>query len=262
MKRPETLTTDGKGSIEAGVDDGRGIVIHGLCHSYGSRQVLRGLELGVAPGEIYALLGGNGAGKSTTLAALLGFIAPTAGTVRVCGVDPVSDPQGARAQLAYVPESVALYEHLTARENLNYFLSLAGTDRGRATVIDPALDAVGLPRHAWDARTGGFSKGMRQKVAIALALARHVPVLLLDEPTSGLDPQATLEFNRLLATARTRDVAVLMVTHDLLSAVDIADRIGFLADGRIEEERQAGAGSKRFDLNTLHARYARPQVAA
>jgi len=103
---------------------------------------------------------------------------------------------------------------------------------------------------------------MRQKVAIALALARHVPVLLLDEPTSGLDPQATLEFNRLLATARTRDVTVLMVTHDLLSAVDVADRIGFLADGRIEEERQADSGSTRFDLNALHARFARPQVSA
>jgi ABC-2 type transport system ATP-binding protein len=256
------LMTVGDSATEARVDDERGIVIHDLRHSYGSRQVLRGLDLRVAPGEIYALLGGNGAGKSTTLAALLGFIAPSAGTVRVCGIDPAADPQGARAQLAYVPESVALYEHLTARENLDYFLSLAGADRGSATVIDPALDAVALPRHAWDARTGGFSKGMRQKVAIALALARHVPVLLLDEPTSGLDPQATLEFNRLLATARTRGVAVLMVTHDLLSAVDVADRIGFLADGRIEEERQADSGSARFDLNALHARYARPQVAA
>jgi ABC-2 type transport system ATP-binding protein len=237
------------------------IAIRGVRHSYGDRLVLRDLDLTVARGEIYALLGGNGAGKSTTLNALLGFLAPSAGTVRICGIDPVAQPAEARALLAYVPESVALYEHLTARENVDYFLALADAERGRDGVIDPALGAVGLPRHAWDKRVGGFSKGMRQKVAIALALARHVPVLLLDEPTSGLDPQATLEFNRLLATARERDVAILMVTHDLLSAVDIADRIGFLAGGRIEEERVAVPGETRFDLNALHARYAQ-QVPA
>nr|WP_242653582.1 ABC transporter ATP-binding protein [Sphingomonas jatrophae] len=238
------------------------ILLSGVRHSYGPRAVLRDLDLTVRRGEIYALLGGNGAGKSTTLNALLGFIAPSAGAVRICGVDPVTQPAQARALLAYVPESVALYDHLSARENVDYFLALAGAARDRPSVIDPALEAVGLPVHAWDARVSGFSKGMRQKVAIALALARHVPVLLLDEPTSGLDPQATLEFNRLLDTARARDVAVLMVTHDLLSAVDVADRIGFLADGRIDEERTATAGSARFDLNALHARYAQPRAAA
>lgn len=238
------------------------IAISGLHHSYGSREVLRGLDLNVEAGQIYALLGGNGAGKSTSLAALLGFIRPRVGRVRVCGIDPGAAPQEARARLAYVPESVALYEHLSARENVDYFLALAGAARGRAGVIDPALRAVGLPDHAWDARVGGFSKGMRQKVAIALALARHVPVLLLDEPTSGLDPSATLEFNRLIETARDRGVAVLMVTHDLLSAVDVADRIGFLADGRVEEELAAGADGRRFDLNALHARYTGARAAA
>lgn len=226
----------------------------GLRYAYGARDVLRGLDLSVRAGEIYALLGGNGAGKSTTLNALLGFIKPSAGRVRVSGRDPVQDPQGTRASLAYVPESVALYEHLSARENLDYFLALAGADRSVAGVVDPALEAVSLPQDAWDKRVSGFSKGMRQKVAIALALARHVPVLLLDEPTSGLDPRATMEFNRLLETARGRGVTTLMVTHDLLSAVDVADRIGFLADGRIEEELVA-EGPTRFDLNSLHQRY-------
>ena len=238
------------------------IDIRALYHRYGSREVLRGIDLQVAPGQIYALLGGNGAGKSTTLSALLGFLKPASGTVRVCGVDPAAAPAEARAQLAYVPESVALYDHLSARENVDYFLALAGAERGLDAVIDPALDAVGLPRHAWDARVGGFSKGMRQKVAIALALARHVPVLLLDEPTSGLDPSATLEFNRLIETARGRGVAILMVTHDLLSTVDVADRIGFLAEGRIEEELAAAPGGTRFDLNALHARYSGAKVAA
>lgn len=238
------------------------IDVREVRHSYGEREVLCGLDLSVAPGEIYALLGGNGAGKSTTLSALLGFIVPSSGSVRVGGIDPAADPARARAQLAYVPESVALYDQLSARENLDYFLALARAHRSPDTIIAPALEAVGLPQHAWNQRVGGFSKGMRQKVAIALALARHVPVLLLDEPTSGLDPRATLEFNRLIETARDRQVAILMVTHDLLSAVDVADRIGFLADGRIEEELAAGTGSVRFDLNALHARYTGTRVAA
>ncbi|AOH86700.1 ABC transporter ATP-binding protein [Sphingomonas panacis] len=238
------------------------IEVRALRHSYGEREVLCGLDLTVAPGEIYALLGGNGAGKSTTLSALLGFIVPSAGSVRVGGIDPAADPAMARAQLAYVPESVALYDHLSARENLDYFLSLARAQRSRKTVVEPALDAVGLPHHAWNQRVGGFSKGMRQKVAIALALARHVPVLLLDEPTSGLDPRATMEFNRLIETARDRKVAILMVTHDLLSAVDVANRIGFLSAGRIEEELAAGDGAARFDLNALHARYTGTRAAA
>lgn len=230
------------------------IAIDALHHDFGSNSVLRGLDLTVRRGEIYALLGGNGAGKSTTLSALLGFIVPKSGTVRVCGVDPVANAQEARAQMAYVPENVSLYEHLSARENIGYFLALATADRG-PDAIDAALDAVGLAREAWDKRLSGYSKGMRQKVAIALALARDVPVLLLDEPTSGLDPRAVLEFNRLLDTARARQVAVLMVTHDLVSAVDIADRIGFLGEGRIEEEREAATTGARFDLNALHDRY-------
>ena len=232
------------------------IAIEGLHHKYGENAVLHGLDLTVGRGEIYALLGGNGAGKSTTLSALLGFLVPQAGTVRVCGIDPVSDPRGARATMAYVPENVSLYEHLTARENIAYFLALAAAEQGE-NAIESGLTAVGLAQEAWDKRLSGFSKGMRQKVAIALALARDVPVLLLDEPTSGLDPRAVLEFNRLLDAAREREVAVLMVTHDIVSAVDIADRIGFLGEGRIEEEREASVTGSRFDLNALHDRYAR-----
>lgn len=230
------------------------IDIQGLRYRYTDEPVLQDLDLTVQRGEIYALLGGNGAGKSTTLAALIGFIAPDAGRVRVCGIDPVSEPARARAQFAYVPENASLYEHLSARENIAYFLALAGANQDQGA-IEQALQAVGLVQDAWDAQLAGFSKGMRQKVAIALALARDVPVLMLDEPTSGLDPRAVLEFNRLLDTAREREVAVLMVTHDLVSAVDIADRIGFLADGRIEEEQQAGTEGSRFDLNALHDRY-------
>jgi len=225
-----------------------------LRHSYGARLVLDDLSLRVGAGEIYALLGGNGAGKSTTLNIFLGFVRPSSGTASVCGADPSTAPDKARAALAYVPESVALYEHLSARENIDYFLHLAQAERNQASVIDPALDAVGLAAHARDQRVGGFSKGMRQKVAIALALARQVPVLLLDEPTSGLDPQATAEFNTLLEAARARGIATLMATHDLLSAAAVADRIGFLREGHLDEE-VATKGGARFDVEALFRRY-------
>lgn len=231
--------------------------------AYRSSPVLRGLNLSVGGGEIYALLGGNGAGKSTTLNAFLGFVQPHSGEVRICGEAIGRDLRRARSQLAYVPENVALYEHLTARENIEYFLRLANPsqDMVKGRAIEEALAAVGLEPAAWDRRLAGFSKGMRQKVAIALALARSVPVLLLDEPHSGLDPQATGELNRLLHGLREQGVAILMVTHDLLSAADIADHIGFLKDGRISEELVA-SGPDRFDVRDLYRRYAAEGGAA
>jgi len=225
----------------------------GVTVAYQSTPVLRDLSLRVARGEIYALLGGNGAGKSTTLNTFLGFARPQAGAVRVCGIDVGADALAARSQLAYVPENVALYEHLDARENLEYFLRLAGSSWTADTVSD-ALNAVRLDQNAWQRRLGGYSKGMRQKVAIALAVARQVPVLLLDEPTTGLDPQATSEFNALLQTLRARGSAIFMVTHDLLGAAEVADRIGFLERGHIGHEFTA-QGAERYDVRDLYRRY-------
>ncbi|MFJ4289558.1 ABC transporter ATP-binding protein [Cupriavidus sp. NPDC089707] len=226
----------------------------GVQAGYGAAPVLSALTLRVWPGEIYALLGANGAGKTTTLSLFLGFVTPGCGRVRVNRVDPAQDPAGARRQIAYIPENVALYEHLSARENVAYLLSLAGQQE-TTPAIDDALQAAGLEPAAFGRRVAGFSKGMRQKVAIALALRRKVAALLLDEPTSGLDPQATAEFNRLLALLRAQGVATLMVTHDLLSAADIADRIGFIQSGRLAAEFVA-QGPERFDVRALHQRYA------
>ncbi|MGJ7493178.1 ABC transporter ATP-binding protein [Variovorax sp. ZT4R33] len=227
---------------------------------YGARTILQGLDLTVASGEIYALLGANGAGKTTTLSLFLGFVRPISGRVRVNGIDPGVDPTTARRRLAYIPENVALYEHLSARENVAYLLDLAG-EAQEAHAIDEALSAAGLDRAAHGRRVSGFSKGMRQKVSIALALARQVPALLLDEPTSGLDPQATAEFSRLLGVLRAQGVAILMVTHDLLGAAEIADRIGFIDGGRLVDE-VAASGAERFDVRALHRRYAAPEAAS
>lgn len=204
----------------------------------------------VGKGTIYALLGGNGAGKSTTLSVLFGFLKPTSGEVRVGGITPWQAPDQARAQLAYLPENVALYEHLSAIENVDYLLSLSG-HRHEISAIGDALRAAGLQESAWRQRLGGFSKGMRQKVAIATALMREVPLLLLDEPTSGLDPGASADFHGLLESVRARGASVLMVTHDLMGAVEVADRIGVLEHGRIVHE----SNRADFDLAALHGHF-------
>jgi len=229
------------------------IHLRNVTLSYGDHRVLAGLSLSVAAGSVTALLGGNGAGKSTTLSVLLGFARANDGAVAVCGIDPAADPDAARRRIAYLPENVALYEHLSATENADYLLALSGQRRDRSA-ITAAFAAAGLQERAWDQRLSGFSKGMRQKVAIAVALLREVPVLLLDEPTSGLDPRATADFNALLSKVRDRGTAVLMVTHDLLSAADVADRVGFLEGGRLVDE-VAASGPDRFDLRALHARF-------
>jgi ABC-2 type transport system ATP-binding protein len=227
------------------------IQISSLVIERGARRVLDDLALSVSSGEIYALLGGNGAGKSTTLAALLGFLKPVSGTLSVSGIDPATSPEAARQKIAYLPENVALYEHLSARENVDYFLALAG-EKHSIDEREAAFDAAGLQADARDRRLSGFSKGMRQKVAIALAVVRQVPVLLLDEPTSGLDPRATADFNTLIGRLKERGTAILMVTHDLLGAADCADRIGFLNAGRIVEEVASADG---YDVMALHRRY-------
>lgn len=230
------------------------ILINDLSVGYGEQRVLDRLSLRVPAGSITALLGGNGAGKSTTLATLLGFVRAQSGTVLVAGIDPGTNPDAARRRMAYLPENVALYEHLSAVENADYLLALSDERKERGAITE-ALAAAGLQQRAWDQRLSGFSKGMRQKVAIAVALLRDVPVLLLDEPTSGLDPRATADFNALVQAVRDRGTAVLMVTHDLLSAADVADRIGFLEAGRITDEAEA-RGPQRFDVRALHARFA------
>lgn len=235
------------------------IVVRDLVVRYAQRCVLDGLSLTVGAGEVYALLGGNGAGKSTTLQALLGFVSPASGEVSVCGRKPSVEPVQVRRSIAYIPENVALYDHLSARENVRYFLDLAAAQRSRAEIED-AFSTVGLGAEAWDRRVSGFSKGMRQKTAIALAMLRRASVLLLDEPTSGLDPGAAADFNALLTTLRKGGAAILIVTHDLVGAADIADRIGFLEHGRIVAEA-AATGDERFDLRALHGLFTRAKAA-
>ena len=197
---------------------------------------LNALNLTVNSSEIVCLLGANGAGKTTTINLFLGFLDPSSGKALVDGVDVGSDVQSARSNLGYVPEQVSLYPSLTGLENLDYFVRLSSSKQPGETYLRGLLDQVGLDQEAADNRVIGYSKGMRQKVGLAIALAKGAKALLLDEPLSGLDPKAANEFCLLLRKLADEGTAVLMATHDLFRAKEIADRIGIMKSGNLVEE--------------------------
>ncbi len=198
---------------------------------------LDALNLKVAPGEIYCLLGANGAGKTTTINLFLNFIEPSGGQVLINDVDVVKDPLSAKKYVAYVSENVMLYGNFTARQNLDFFAKLGGRKNLTREDSYRVMREVGLPEKAFEQRVKDFSKGMRQKVGIAIAMIKDAPALLLDEPTSGLDPKAAAEFLETLTELRGKGKAILMSTHDILRARDIADRVGIMKEGRKVIER-------------------------
>jgi ABC-2 type transport system ATP-binding protein len=204
-----------------------------LAKHYDAIVALRGLNLVVAPGEVFCLLGANGAGKTTTIQLFLGFIAPTSGSARIDGKDVAAHPLETKATIAYIPENVMLYPNLSGLENLEFFATLAGRGDMDERALRDTLKHAGLADEAADRRVGGYSKGMRQKVGIALAMAKQARVLLLDEPTSGLDPKASNEFSRLLMRVRDDGVAVLMATHDIFRSKEVGDRVGIMKQGEL-----------------------------
>jgi ABC-2 type transport system ATP-binding protein len=156
------------------------------------------LNLRIKPGEVFCLLGANGAGKTTTINLFLDFIQPTSGKAFIKDLDVTAAPLETKKYLAYIPEQVMLYKNLSGLENLEYFSALAGKSKYLKSELLAFFDEVGLPREAATKRVSAYSKGMRQKVGIAVALAKRAEVLLLDEPTSGLDPKASNEFSALM----------------------------------------------------------------
>lgn len=204
----------------------------GLTKHYEGRVALDNLTLTVSPGEIFCLLGANGAGKTTTINLFLGFTPPTGGAALVKGLDVARHPLEVKRSLAYIPEQVALYRSLTGAENLAFFASLSGVSAADYDV-DALFADVGLAPEAVRRRVDTYSKGMRQKVGIAIAVATGADVLLLDEPTAGLDPTAANEFSQILERLRAHGATVLMATHDLYRAKAAGTTVGIMHAGRL-----------------------------
>jgi ABC-2 type transport system ATP-binding protein len=204
-----------------------------LTKRYNGITALDALNLTVKPGEVFCLLGANGAGKTTTINLFLNFVEPTEGMARINGVNVVERPLETKKYLAYIPETVMLYRNLTGLENLEYFSALAGRSDYTKDQLLGFFEDVGLRGEDAQRRVGTYSKGMRQKVGIAIALAKHAKALLLDEPTSGLDPKAANEFSSLLARLSESGVGVLMATHDLFRAKESGTRVGIMKHGKL-----------------------------
>jgi ABC-2 type transport system ATP-binding protein len=207
-----------------------------LSKIYNGNSALDSLNLRIESGDIYCLLGANGAGKTTTINLFLNFIEPTSGEAKINGLDVTKNSLETKKHIAYIPEQVNLYKNLTGLENLEYFTSLAGKTDYSKTDLSQFLVDAGLQSDAINNRISTYSKGMRQKVGIALAIAKKADVLLLDEPTSGLDPKASNEFSELLTKLSKQGVAILMATHDLFRAKETGTRIGIMKNGKLVAE--------------------------
>jgi ABC-2 type transport system ATP-binding protein len=206
-----------------------------LTKVYNGTIALHSLTLNVKAGEIFCLLGANGAGKTTTINLFLNFISPSGGQALIGGKDVVKESLETKKLLTYIPENLTLYPNLTGIENLDYFAGLSGKKYSTEN-LQVFLTDAGLQTDAQSKRVSTYSKGMRQKVGIALALAKDAKVLLLDEPTSGLDPKASNEFSELLTRLSKKGVATLMATHDLFRAKETGTHIGIMREGKLVEQ--------------------------
>ena len=218
------------------------------------------LNLSIYPGEVYCLLGANGAGKTTTINLFLNFIPPTTGTCYIKGIDVNRDPLEAKKHVAFVSENVMLYGNFTARQNLDFFAKLGGKTDLVKNDYYQVMRRVSLQEKAFDQRVKNFSKGMRQKLGISIAIIKDAPAILLDEPTSGLDPQSGREFLEILVQMRDKGKSVFMSTHDIFRAKLIADRIGFMRKGRLVMMKTAKELAHE-DLTDLYIQYMEEQPA-
>ncbi len=214
----------------------------------------------VADGELCALVGHNGAGKTTCMNCFLDFVRPDGGHAAIDDVVVARAPVDARRRLAFLGEHVAVYARLTGRENVRFFVRLAGRTRLSATEAGDALARLGLPAHAIDQPVSTYSKGMRQRVGLAIAAACRVRNLVLDEPTTGLDPDAAGALVTLLHELSRDGCAVLASSHDLARFAGVADAAVCLARGRVVDTAR-GTTVRRHGLESWYDRVARGEVA-
>ena len=225
-----------------------------LAKSFGAIRAVDGVSFEVRPGEIYGLLGPNGAGKTTTISMVCGLLKSDAGEVMLAGIPFGSDPKKAKSIMGVVPQELAVYEELTARENLEFWGRIAGlnsaTAKSRAADL---LDALSLADRANDA-VKNFSGGMKRRINLGCALLHRPQLLLLDEPTVGIDPQARMNILEFIRQLQANGTAVLYTTHYLEEAESLCNRIGIidhgrlLAEGKLNELQERISGDRLFIL--------------
>jgi ABC-2 type transport system ATP-binding protein len=241
----------------------------GLSKRYGDQVAVRHLTLEVTAGEIFGFLGPNGAGKTTTILMLMGLSEPTAGTARVCGLDPTREGVKVKRMVGYLPENVGFYGDMTAVDNLLYVARLNRLSDGPArTRIGAALEAVGLADEGGK-RVGAYSRGMRQRLGIAEVLLKDPRVVFLDEPTVGLDPDGTWRMLEMIrALSRGRGITVFFSSHLLDQVQRVSDRVGIMLKGSLvavgpidELARQAlGVDQDHHTLEEIYMRYFRQEI--
>ena len=229
------------------------ISVKNITKTFKDFNALNNLSIEVSQGEIYGLLGSNGAGKSTTINILLGFLDPNSGEAFINGINATSEKLKARKNIGYIPENVNLYPYLTGIENLDYFCKLAGKNYNRGKLKEVLLEC-GLDLISMDKKLNTYSKGMRQKVGIAIALAKEANVYLLDEPASGLDPLASTELSSILKKLSNSGVAILMASHDIFRIRETCDRIGILKNGELVKEMDTANVSTK-ELENIYIEY-------
>ncbi|MEY7848308.1 ATP-binding cassette domain-containing protein [Natrarchaeobius sp. A-rgal3] len=207
------------------------IEIHELTKRYGTTTALDALTLSVADGEVYGFLGPNGAGKSTTIDVLMDFVRPTSGDVRVLGFDPRDDVVEVHRRVGILPDRFQVYDRLTGRAHLEYVIDSKSADDDPATL----LERVGLA-DAGDQRASDYSRGMQQRLALAMALVGEPDLLILDEPFSGLDPHGARRIREIVYEENERGATVFFSSHVLGQVEFVCDRIGILDEGRLLAE--------------------------
>ncbi|MBP1706075.1 MAG: Phosphonate-transporting ATPase, partial [Chloroflexi bacterium] len=239
------------------VPDGEPVIeAWGLTKHYGHLVAVDALDLEIRAGEIYGLLGPNGAGKTTTILMLLGLSEPTAGEVRVLGLDPTRDPRRVKRHVGYLPDSAGFYGSMTGRQNLRYTARLNGlSERVAEARISEVLDRVGLTDRA-DDRAETYSRGMRQRLGIADALVKDPSILILDEPTTAIDPIGVIEILDLIrGLARDEGLAILIASHLLDQVQTVCHRVGIFHQGQLigqgtvdELAREFGDGTDLIEI--------------
>ena len=228
------------------------IECEGLTKQFGRVRAIDRLDLRVEAGEIFGFLGPNGAGKSTTINVLLDFVGPTAGSVEVLGLDAQADSLAVRERVGVLPDGYHVYDRLTGRQHVQFAIDSKRADDDP----DAILERVGIPEAA-DRKAGGYSKGMKQRLVLGMALVGEPDLLVLDEPTTGLDPKGAREVREIVREERDRGATVFFSSHVLGQVEAVCDRVAILQDGElvavdtIEGLRAAnGAGSRlRIDLD-------------